>query len=144
MLLALYCGAQGVSTMAIDLNRTHACNPQWTGHARFHVVWQVATTALLAIVEIVVLLASGPWELERFYLCVILAALPMAGFFVALAAKKIYKGTLSDSNGIQPWIIRTKKSSYAIDLSVVAEIAAFVFLVVLTLYFQHEFNLSRN
>ena len=40
VLLAALCGLQGLATPAIDLNRTHATNFLWPGHARFHIVWQ--------------------------------------------------------------------------------------------------------
>ena len=32
-LLAILCCLQGLTTLAIDLNRTHATNPEWPGHA---------------------------------------------------------------------------------------------------------------
>lgn len=137
ILLACYCGVQGCASIAVDMNRTHACHPQWTGHARFHVVWQTATTVLLAFLEVFVLLANGPWSRERFYLCAVLAALPMVGFFAAMATRKIYGGALSDRNGIPPLIVKTKRKSYALDMSIVAETAGLIFLFVLTLFFQH-------
>ena len=76
-LLSLLCGAQGVATLAIDLNRTHATNPQWTSHARFHLVWQAISYALLSLLEVALILMPGPIRDQRFYLAAILASIPM-------------------------------------------------------------------
>jgi hypothetical protein len=82
-LLALLCGTQGVATLAIDLNRSHASNPQWPGHARFHLVWQVISYALLSLLEVALVLVAGPYREQRFYLAAILAGIPMLSCLVA-------------------------------------------------------------
>jgi hypothetical protein len=41
LLFSLVTVGWGVLTVVADFNKTHATNPAWTPHARFHVVWQV-------------------------------------------------------------------------------------------------------
>lgn len=134
-LLGFFCASQGVATLALDLNRTHAANPLWLHHARFHVVWQATTTAALAGVELALLFAFGAVTPGRFYLVLSLAGLPVFGFFAALLSRQIYGGTLSDPNGIRPMMIRSGSKVYRVDLNLVAEIAAiFSIAVILVLY----------
>jgi hypothetical protein len=71
-LLAVLCGMQGVATFAIDLNHTHATNPLWLRHARFHLVWQAISYALLSLFEVALVLAHGPFLELRFYLAAVL------------------------------------------------------------------------
>ena len=64
VLLTLATIGYGVITVKADFNRTHATNPLWTPHARFHVVWQITSYVgfgLIACVRLIgaVLLASG-------------------------------------------------------------------------------------
>jgi hypothetical protein len=68
ILLSLLCALQGLATLAIDFNRTHATNPAWTGHARFHVVWQSISVALLSILELALIWWHGPYQKDGFYL----------------------------------------------------------------------------
>jgi nitrate/nitrite transporter NarK len=134
-LLAAFCALQAVGTIALDMNRTHAANPLWLHHARFHVVWQAASTAALAGAELALLFAWGPVTAQRFYLVLVLAALPAFGFFVALVTRRAYGGTLSDPNGIPPLRIRRTDSVIRIDLNLVAElVGAFVLAAILFLY----------
>lgn len=130
-LLALFCALQGAGTLALDLNRTHAAHPQWIGHARFHLVWQATTTALLAVIEVILLLSAGPLPIERFYLAALLASLPVAGFFIALATRRIYAGMLHDPKGIPPLIVSRRGSKISIDLNLVVEVIAALLLSVL-------------
>lgn len=134
-LLAGLCGLQGLGTLAVDLNRTHATNPEWPGHARFHLVWQAAAFAWLALLEVMLILAGGPFQEQRFYLAAILAGLPMIGFFTALIGRSIYRGTLSDPNGIPPVNLAIMNSHLRVDLSLVAETGvAFVLAAIVALY----------
>jgi len=41
VLFTLTTAGWAVGTVIADFNKTHATNPKWTGHARFHVVWQI-------------------------------------------------------------------------------------------------------
>ncbi|UWZ85679.1 hypothetical protein [Occallatibacter riparius] len=132
-LLGIFCAMQGAGTIAVDMNRTHAANPLWLHHARFHVVWQAATTVGLAIIELALLFGSGPITPLHFYLALALSALPAFGFFVALVTRGIYGGALSDPNGIRPLMIgRTLQ----IDLNLVAEIAVLIVLGAIVLLFR--------
>ncbi len=135
--LAVFCVLQGAGTLALDLNRTHAGHPRWLGHARFHVVWQASTTALLAILEVVLLAWRGPLEQERFYLVALLASLPMFGFFAAILTRKIYGGTLSDPGGIPPLNLVMFGRSRRIDLNLVAEILGVATVAVLVILYRH-------
>lgn len=129
VLLAVFCGLQGAATVAIDLNRTHATHPGWLGHARFHVVWQTANLAVLSVFEIALILAPGPAMTLRFYLAAILAGAPILGFFIALFARKLYRGTLFDPGGILPWTLNVRGKQFRIDLNVVTEIIGLVSLL---------------
>jgi hypothetical protein len=136
-LLAAFCLLQGLATVAIDLNRTHATNPDWTGHARFHLVWQTAAFAWLAVLEVSLVLVDGPLQDQRFYIAAILAGIPMLGFFSALIARNIYMGTLSDSNGMPPLRINFRGSTRRIDLNLVAEIGGILALAAIVAFYRH-------
>jgi hypothetical protein len=136
-LLAALCLLQGLATVAIDLNRTHATNPDWTGHARFHLVWQTAAFAGLALLEVPLVLVAGPLHEERFYLASILAGVPMFGFFAAFISRRIYKGTLSDPNGMPLLKIKVRGSILCIDLNLVAEIGGVLTLAAILALYRH-------
>ncbi len=136
ILLAAFCAVQGLATIILDLNRTHAAHPQWLGHARFHVVWQTLTAAVLAIIEVSLLWSAGPLLSERFYLVAILASAPMAGFFGALASRRIYGGTLSDPGGIPPVRFEFAGRERQIDMNLVAEIAGIITVALLVALYR--------
>jgi hypothetical protein len=83
-----------------DFNRTHATNPLWTGHARYHVVWQVTSYVLLAALALVLIWAPGPMETGRFLVAATIAGAIYAGFFGAAATMRMYDGKLADENGV--------------------------------------------
>jgi hypothetical protein len=93
---------QGLMAVAIDCNRTHATNPQWPAHARFHVVWQVGTSVLFGLVEAALIWWRGSLGPERFYLAAALTGFPMLAFVTALIFRATYGSALHDINGIAP------------------------------------------
>ena len=128
------CGMQALATVMIDINRTHATNPLWTGHARFHVVWQSSTVVFLSAVELL-LIWLMPRSDSRFYLAALLAALSPMGFLAAWVSRRLFAGTLSDPNGIPPARLRIFGADRYVDLNLTAVIAALVsLLLILALY----------
>jgi len=93
----------GLVTIKADFNATHATNPLWTPHARFHVVWQILSYAGVGLIALGLIWIAGPLETERLYLAGALAAAMYGGFFGALFARPIYGGTLFDENGYRPF-----------------------------------------
>ena len=127
ILTALAAG-QGIAPLFIDLNRTHATNPLWPGHARFHVVWQTFTQTLASAVIVALLWWTGSGASSRFNLAALLTAVPLAGFLVALFARRLYAGALHDPNGIAPARIRTRGRIIEIDMNLALVVMAVVLL----------------
>ncbi len=88
-----------VGPMAADFNKTHATNPLWTPHARFHVVWQVLTNSALAVLTLYFI-----WGMGNLLLGALMNYIWIAAFFVTLATMSIFDGKLADENGIKPFI----------------------------------------
>ncbi len=131
ILLTLFAAIQCAATLAIDLGPTHATNPAWPGHARFHLVWQNMATLLLS------LLAAGlVWapKLDRglgFALASLLAAVPMLSFLAALALRRSFAARLSDPNGMPPAKLVFRGRVRRIDLNVAAVAAGFLALAII-------------
>jgi hypothetical protein len=126
---------QGITPLFVDLNRTHATNPLWPGHARFHVVDQTVVMALLAIVEVSLLWCIAPGSRLGFYLATLLTAAPISGFLIATFTRVLYGGTLRDPNGMPAWHLRLNGRSREIDINVVLVSAGAGMLLVAVLVF---------
>jgi Family of unknown function (DUF6640) len=103
ILLTLATAGYAFATILADFNKTHATNPQWTPHARFHVVWQISSYAGFGLLALVLIWWPGPDAIMRLYLVAVMAAIVYAAFFVALLAMPIYGGAAYDTNGYQPF-----------------------------------------
>ena len=83
-----------------DFNETHATNPSWTGHARWHVVWQVSSYDYIAIMSLVLIWTVGD-DASRLWVPALLALFAYAGFWTANLTRPIYGGVLQDKvNGV--------------------------------------------
>ena len=94
-------GYSAVPTLA-DFNKTHATNPLWTPHARFHVVWQVSSYLGLGAIALALIWWPGPLAIERLWLVSGVAVAIYGGFYAALFSMKLYGGTNYDENGYLP------------------------------------------
>jgi hypothetical protein len=86
----------------VDFNKTHATNPNWVGHARFHVVWQVFITFCIALIALYLLWFSEIENDLRKNLVLWLSLSVLGSFFLNIALKNLYGGTLADPDCIQP------------------------------------------
>ena len=89
----------GVIPLFADLNQTHATNPRWTAHARFHVVTQVITTSSIAAVALWFL--WSPTVDRSLGICIagVLSFCVIGGFFASAALCSRFVGGLSDLEG---------------------------------------------
>jgi hypothetical protein len=103
VLFTLTTAGWAFATVIADFNESHATNPKWTPHARFHVVWQINSYVGFGLLALALIWWPGPLALERLYLAAIMSALVFAGFFAALLAMPVYGGGAYDDNGFRPF-----------------------------------------
>jgi hypothetical protein len=103
ILLTLTVLGYAVVTIKADFNSTHATNPKWTPHARFHVVWQILSYAGVGLVALYLIWVDGPRPLERLYLAAALSVAIYGAFFAAVLTRPMFGGALYDDNGYLPF-----------------------------------------
>jgi hypothetical protein len=103
VLLTLVTLGYGAITVLADFNKTHATNPKWTPHARFHVVWQISSYVGFGLLALALTWWPGPAAVARLYLVALMGAIVYIAFFVAVFAMPIYGGTTYDDNGYLPF-----------------------------------------
>ncbi len=103
ILFTLTTAGWAVATVIADFNKTHATNPKWTPHARFHVVWQISSYVGFGLLALALIWWPGPLALERLYLVALMSIIVYAAFFVAVLTMPIYGGGAYDANGYQPF-----------------------------------------
>jgi len=103
VLFTLMTAGYAFLTVVADFNKTHATNPEWTPHARFHVVWQISSYIGFGLLALALIWWPGSLAVERLYLVALMGAIVYAAFFAALIAMPIYGGAAYDRNGYQPF-----------------------------------------
>lgn len=100
LLLTLVTLGYSAIPSVFDFNNTHATNPSWTGHARYHVVWQVVSYDLFALMALVLIWTAGE-DASQLWVPALLALFAYAGFWTANVTRPLYQGVLQDKvNGV--------------------------------------------
>jgi hypothetical protein len=116
VLLTITVLGYGFATIKVDLNKTHAANPEWTPHARFHVVWQILSYTGIALVSLYLIwIDRGEAAL---FIATALSVAIYAGFFAAVLTRPLYGGGLYDDNGYPPFRAPVGPSSWRWDANV--------------------------
>ena len=114
----------GTITPLIDFNESHATNPLWTGHARFHLVWQVNAMIITALLSIALLWLF--YSFSNHLIVILLNYLWIFSFYASVFGLKLYDGELNDINGVPPVFIVIFGKKYEIDRNVHAITGIFV------------------
>ena len=118
ILLTLTCIGFGTITPLIDFNESHATNPLWTGHARFHLVWQVNAMIITAILSLLMLWAY--YSFSNHLIVILLNFLWIISFYASVLGMKLYDGELNDTNGVPPILMKILGKKYEIDRNIQA------------------------
>jgi hypothetical protein len=129
ILLSLATIVYAFVTIKADFNATHATNPTWTPHARFHVVWQVLSYSGIGLVSLGLIWIRGPMEVERLYVAALLGAVIYAAFYIALFSRSLFGGRLYDENGYPPFKPPFGPTQLRWDINVTAFTAASIVLL---------------
>jgi len=95
VLFTLMTAGWAILTVVADFNKTHATNPAWTPHARFHVVWQISSYVGFGLLAFALIWWPGPLAVERLYLVALMGAISV---LLVLAAPATGKLTAAASN----------------------------------------------
>jgi hypothetical protein len=120
ILLTLTVLGYALVTIKADFNKTHATNPKWTPHARFHVVWQILSYSGVGLIALYLIWIDGPRPLERLYLAAAISAAIYAAFFAAVLTRPMFGGALYDDNGYRPFAPPIGPKTWRWDVNVTA------------------------
>lgn len=118
-LLTLASAMYSIVPPFVDLNRTHATNPLWISHARFHVVWQVMIMLGIGLLSIYMLWFSTMDQRFAINLSFILGLIVLGSFLINVALRKLYAGTLADPNGVPPIFKKVDTNLFFFTLALV-------------------------
>lgn len=92
----------GVLPPFVDLTETHVFHPEWTPHARMHMVWLLGTNSAIAVLALYFLWLHKANSAFGVRLAGILGLCVFGGFWLSASTASLYGGALSDKDGVPP------------------------------------------
>jgi hypothetical protein len=133
ILLTLLTLAYSAIPTNYDLSDTHATNPSWTPHARWHVVWQVASYDLIALLSLFLIWTAGD-DVTQLWIPTALTVCCLGGFWIAFLTQKIYGGAPQDKvNGVPKYQFTVFGREVATDANLTQFTPVTVLLVITVL-----------
>ena len=120
ILMTITAIALAIGPAVADFNKTHATNPLWPPHARFHVVWQVITNSSLCVMMIYVLWTPlvAQYNLQLILVLMVQGAI-LAPLYITIASMGLFDGALKDVNGLRPFKFNIGGRVIELDTNVV-------------------------
>ncbi len=81
-----------------DFNASHAWNPDWDPHARFHLVWQLATMGMSGVANVWLIWFRRPFDVSNLWLSVFWQITTIGGFWVSCLLMPVYAGRVTMPN----------------------------------------------
>jgi len=81
-----------------DFNSSHAWNPDWDPHARFHLVWQLATMGMSGVANVWLIWFRRPFDASNLWLSVFWQITTIGGFWVSCLLIPVYAGRVTMPN----------------------------------------------
>jgi hypothetical protein len=79
-----------------DFSASHAFNPDWTGHARVHLVWLLGFMFFSGLANLYLIWLRRPREVRNLWLSVAWQACNLGGFWVAYVLAPSYQGQITE------------------------------------------------
>lgn len=92
----------GVIPPLVDLTETHVFHPDWTPHARMHMVWLLGTNTAIALVALYFLWLHKSRLVVGVSLAGVLGLCVYGGFMLSAFTTPLYGGSMSDKGGVPP------------------------------------------
>jgi hypothetical protein len=130
ILLTIATIGYSIVPMFADFNKTHATNPLWSPHARYHVVWQVLSYFGIGLIAQALLWQDLGNYVMQLYLVLGLSGAVFGAFFTTYLAMPLFGGKAHDVNGYLP----IKKKLGPLNLSIDLNVTVFgTFVVILVI-----------
>ena len=128
ILLTIATIGYSIVPMFADFNKTHATNPLWTPHARYHVVWQVLSYFGIGLIAQAMLWQDLGDYVKQLNLVLGLSVAVFGAFFATYVAMPLFGGKAHDVNGYLPIKAKLGPINLSIDLNVTV-FGAFVIIL---------------
>lgn len=112
----------GVLPPFIDLTETHVFHPDWTPHARMHMVWLLGTNTSIAALALYFLWLHKPNPALGVRIASLLGLCVYGGFMLSASTISLYNGSMSDRGGVAPIM--------GMDANIIGFSVAFLLLLV--------------